>query len=192
MFMLESGFDVEDVCWYTLLVLQYSWFNKSSKRNVVLEKFCSFCDQEYRKIIKHVSTGWLSLKTAAIRTLQLYQPLRSYFVFQEVRPNCLERLKVLFSDPITEVFHFFYQLSYKAFLILINTFREKNHYYQDYMTRFNNFSKELPVNFSKLILLQMEICSVMYGENKKIKNQATLIFDNISFSYFSTSYFFEN
>ena len=79
---------------------------------------------------------------------------------------------------------------YKVLLILINTFREKDHSYQDYMTRFNNSSKELPVNFSKLILLQMEICLVMNGENKKTKNQVVLIFDNVFFSYFSISYYF--
>ena len=38
---------------------------------------------------------------------------------------------------------------YKVFLALISTFREKNHYYQDYMTRFNNSPKELLVNSSK-------------------------------------------
>ena len=48
------------------------------------------------------------------------------------------------------------------------------------MTGFCNSSKELPVNFSRLILLQMEICLVMHGENKKIKNHVALIFDIFS------------
>ena len=37
MFMLESGFDVED-----MLVDLFYWFDKSSKRKVELEEFCSF------------------------------------------------------------------------------------------------------------------------------------------------------
>ena len=102
MFMLESGFEVMD-----MLVDIFCWFDKSSKRKVELEEFCSFCGQEYRKIIKHVSTRWLSLETAVTQTLQLYQPLPSYFLSQEVRPNCLERLETFFADPMTEVFLFF-------------------------------------------------------------------------------------
>ena len=58
------------------------------------------------------------------------------------------------------------------------------------MTRFNNSSKELHVNFSKLILLQIEICLVMRGEKKKVKNQIVLTFDNTFYSYFLTSHFF--
>ena len=49
--MLGSGFNVEDI-----LVDIFYWFDKSSKREVDLEKFCSFCDQGHRKIIKHVCT----------------------------------------------------------------------------------------------------------------------------------------
>ena len=57
MFMLEIGFHVED-----MLVDIFYWFNKSLKGKVELEEFCFFCNQEYRKIIKHVSKKWLNLK----------------------------------------------------------------------------------------------------------------------------------
>ena len=39
MFMLKSGFDVDD-----MLVDIFYWFEKSSKRKVELEEFCSFSD----------------------------------------------------------------------------------------------------------------------------------------------------
>ena len=188
MFMLESRFAVE----VKLVDISY-WFDKRMKKKFELEGFCSFCDQVYPKIIKHVSTRWLSLKTPVTRTLQLYQPLQSYFFYlkrldQTVWKSQKFYLQVLSQEP----FFFSTNILYKALLIVINTFREKNHYYQDCMTRFNNSSKGLHVNFSKLILLQMEISSVIHGENKKIKNQAALNFDNTFFSYFSTSCFFEN
>ena len=54
-----AGFDIED-----FLVDLYHYFDKSSKRKVTLEEFCLFCEQEYRKIIKYVSTTWLSLEAA--------------------------------------------------------------------------------------------------------------------------------
>ena len=108
--MLDIGFDVEDIH-----VDIFYWFDKSSKRKVELDEFCFFCDQEYCKIIKHASTSWLSFETAATQTLQLYQPLLSYFLSQEVRPNCLERLEALFVDPITQVFLFFLPICFTKF-----------------------------------------------------------------------------
>ena len=70
----ETGFDVEE-----LVVDMFYWFDKSTKRKSSLEKYCCFCDVQYRKIIKHVSTRWLSLETAVERVLKLYNGLRSYF-----------------------------------------------------------------------------------------------------------------
>ena len=46
-----TDFDVED-----FLVDIYFWFDKSSKRKNLLKEYCTFCDTEYRKIVKHVST----------------------------------------------------------------------------------------------------------------------------------------
>ena len=62
-----------------------------------------------------MSTRWLSLKTPVTRSLQLYQPLQSYFFLsQEARPNCLEKPEVLFAGPITGAFLFFYQYTLQS------------------------------------------------------------------------------
>ena len=42
--------------------------------------------------------------------------MRSYFLSQEVRPSCLEKLEALFADPMTEVFLFFYQYALQKFV----------------------------------------------------------------------------
>ena len=96
-------------CWNVVFMIRIClyWFDKSSKKKVEVEEFCFFCDQEHRKIMKHVSTRWLCLDTAVTRTLRLYQPLRSYFLSQEVRPNLVETLDVLFADPMRKIFLFF-------------------------------------------------------------------------------------
>ena len=73
MFMLESGFDVENMFIDRYACLLH-WFDKISNKKFEFEEFCSFCDQEYRRIIKHVSTRWLSLENANTRTLRIYQP----------------------------------------------------------------------------------------------------------------------
>ena len=74
-FSKVAEFDIED-----FLVDLYHYFDKSSKRKVALEEFCLFCEQEYRKIIKYVSTRWLSLEAAVTRSLKIYPSLRSYFL----------------------------------------------------------------------------------------------------------------
>ena len=66
-FSVACGFDIEE-----LVVDLYYWFDKSTKRNNELRSYCMFCDQEYRTIIKHVSTRWLSLEIAVDRTLRQF------------------------------------------------------------------------------------------------------------------------
>ncbi len=56
----------------------YFWFDKSTKRKATLVEFCEFCDHEFRRILKHVNSRWLSLETANLRTLKMFIPLESY------------------------------------------------------------------------------------------------------------------
>lgn len=69
-----SGFNVEEVSDL------FYWFEKSTKRKACLVEYCAFCDTEYRNIVKHVNTRWLSLERAISRVLQQYDPLKSYFL----------------------------------------------------------------------------------------------------------------
>ena len=73
-----AGFDIEG-----FLVDLYHYFDKSLKRKFTLEAFSLFCEQEYRKIIKYISTRWLSLEAAVTRYLKIYPSLRSYFLSAE-------------------------------------------------------------------------------------------------------------
>lgn len=58
----SSKFDCEE-----FLIDVYFWFEHSTKRKNELRSFCDFCDQQYRRVIKHVSTRWLSLEIAIER-----------------------------------------------------------------------------------------------------------------------------
>ena len=74
-FTSNTGFEVEDCC----LDLFY-YFDKSMKRKSVLWEYYEFCDQEYRKILKHVNVQWLSPERAVDLTLNQYEELKSYFL----------------------------------------------------------------------------------------------------------------
>ena len=91
-FPLETVFDIED-----MLVDVFHRFDKSNKRKNTLKEFCEFMEQEYKKIIKLLSTRWLSLESTVTRCLKLYLSLKSYFLsVDEIRDlaDCLESLVI--------------------------------------------------------------------------------------------------
>lgn len=69
------SFNVED-----FLIDIYYHFDKSAKRKAKLREFSQFCDTVVRKVLKHVSTRWLSIGKCVERILQMYTSLRSYFL----------------------------------------------------------------------------------------------------------------
>ena len=101
-----SGFDVEEIC-----VDVFYYFDHSTKRKGELADFSHFCNTESRKMLKYVSTRWLSLQTSVERILKQYQPLCSYFLSQDENHSDrrLTRLQSVFNDPLTEAFLLFYQ-----------------------------------------------------------------------------------
>ena len=98
------GFDIEEMS-----IDLYYWFEKSTKRKNGLLEYCIFCDQDYRSIVKHVTTRWLSLERAVERTLKQYSSLRSYFISESESQPRFQRLQKLFEDPMSEVYLFFFQ-----------------------------------------------------------------------------------
>ena len=65
--------------------------------------------QEYRSIIKHVSTRWLSLELAVQRALKQFPSLTSYFKSEDNSQPRFQRLQKVFHDPMTEVYLMFFQ-----------------------------------------------------------------------------------
>ena len=51
----------------------------SSKRKEIYQAFLEFCEVELLKILKHVTTRWLSLQKCVIRVLHHWPALNSYF-----------------------------------------------------------------------------------------------------------------
>ena len=120
-FCSSCGFDVEEFC-----IDIYYWFDKSTKRKNSLLSYCTFCDQEYRNIIKHVTTRWLSLKCAIERILKQYPSLKSYFLSENERQPRFQRLHDLCADPTTEIFCYFSRMSFLALQMQMNSYKKKN------------------------------------------------------------------
>ncbi len=62
-----------------ILVDIYYHFHHSVKSIVSLTDYAEFCDVEFKKILKHCETRWLSLTRSIKRTLDMWEPLLSYF-----------------------------------------------------------------------------------------------------------------
>ena len=62
-----------------LLVDIYYHFRNSVNHIVSLKEFAEFCCVDFKSILKHCETQWLSLRLAINRTLDMWDPLLSYF-----------------------------------------------------------------------------------------------------------------
>ena len=99
-----TGFNVED-----LIIDLFYWFEKSIKRMACLSEYCTFCDVNYREVVKHVNTRWLNLERAVGRVLQQYDELKSYCLSEDDSSPRFQWLHAVFSTPVTEIYLLFYQ-----------------------------------------------------------------------------------
>uniref|UniRef100_H3AK16 HAT C-terminal dimerisation domain-containing protein n=1 Tax=Latimeria chalumnae TaxID=7897 RepID=H3AK16_LATCH len=64
----------------TVVLKVYGFFSVSAKRRENLKEFFVFLDVQWRKILQHVTTRWLSLNPAISRMLQNWAAIKSYFI----------------------------------------------------------------------------------------------------------------
>ena len=81
----------------------YYWFDKSTKRKTELSEYCVFRDNTYKHVLKHVSMRLFSLEYTVSGTLEMYQPLKSYFLSGSEKHPRYKRLPKQFDNPMTEV-----------------------------------------------------------------------------------------
>ena len=92
----------------------YYHFEKSVKRKAELREYMEFTEVEVRKVLKHVSTRWLSLGKSVTRTLQQWDGLKPYFLskFGDLAQKSGERenrLVKIFKDPYSKLYFLFVQ-----------------------------------------------------------------------------------
>ena len=96
--MENLNVDVENI-----VLKIYGHFSVSAKRRETLKDFHSFVETEYREILRHVPTRWLSLQPCIERILLFWKALSSYFLSRP--PDCSKQLYKLLSidDDSTEI-----------------------------------------------------------------------------------------
>lgn len=98
----------------------YSHFSSQAKRVKVLEDFFEFVELEYKPILRHVPTRWLSLYPAVERLAKIFPAIKSYFL--SLDENCPLIIKSFISDEsvgsqnlITECYLAFFHNTLKMF-----------------------------------------------------------------------------
>ena len=115
-----------------------------------LESFCQFRDQEYKRIIKFISTSWLSLEAAVGRVLRLLLSLKSYFLSEEDKSPRFERLCEHFENPMLEAYLLFYQFSLKVFIKLNLLLQREDPLISRVHGHIQRFMKKLSLKFLNL------------------------------------------
>lgn len=101
---VQKGANTLSVKVEDIIIDLYYHYEKRGKRKAELCSSTQFTDSEVRKVLKHVSTRWLSLGKTVARTIEQWEGLRSYFLsdFGHDREKGGEREKRLvkaFNDP---------------------------------------------------------------------------------------------
>lgn len=91
----------------------YNFFSIYTVRTEALKEFCTFVEIEYRKLLFHSKTRWLSLFPVINRVLQMFPALQSFFLSEDQPPiglktffeNSLNESYLWFAHSLMSIFH---------------------------------------------------------------------------------------
>ncbi|CAF1516743.1 unnamed protein product [Rotaria sordida] len=78
------------------LLTIYTHFSRSAKRIAELKSYYEFYEQDYMVILKHIKLRWLTLYTSIERLLQVFTPIKNYFL--SLDDDCPKELQEFFSS----------------------------------------------------------------------------------------------
>ena len=79
----------------------YQYFSIYTVRTEQLKEHCKFANCEYKRLLFHSKTRWLSLFPGILRLLEMFSPLKSYFLSQEHPPIAIRRF---FKNEMSELY----------------------------------------------------------------------------------------
>lgn len=98
---IHHGCDLLPVDAETIVLKIYNYFSIYTVRTESLKEFCETADVEYKQLLYHSKTRWLSLFPAIERLLKLFTPLKDYFENIQKPPVVI---KDFFQNPLSEAY----------------------------------------------------------------------------------------
>ena len=132
----------------------FYWFDKSSKRKGKLAEYFEFCNQEYQKILKHISICWLSLERCIHQVLKKLLSIKLYFESEHFADAHFQTLHAAFSNPIFQSVLLFHSASIQLFTNFNKVAR----------TRRANYSQDAMLNLAKKLASRIVQPTVITGQ----------------------------
>ncbi len=166
-----SGFDIDD-----LAVDIFYYFDKSTKRKAALSDYTQFCDLVYRKMLKHVTTRWLSLNTSVNRILSGYEGLKSYFLSEDDEDSKIPRFARLrnhFENPMTEIYLMFFQAVIPTFTTVNEFLQRGEPVIHLLLDQLESFLKKLAGKFIRVdaIAAANKVCEINFADDEIMKEK---------------------
>ena len=101
----------------------YQYFSIYTVRTEQLKEYCEFANCEYKKLLSDSKTRWLSLFPEITRLIEIFSPLKSYFLSQEHPPIVIKRF---FENEMSEIYLWHMYLLMSVFLGHIQVVEKAN------------------------------------------------------------------
>lgn len=79
----------------------YQYFHIYTVRTEKLKEYCEFAEVEYRKLLSHSKSRWLSLFPGITRLIEMFPALQSFFLSQEQPPTVIRKF---FENEMSEIY----------------------------------------------------------------------------------------
>ncbi|CAH0563113.1 unnamed protein product [Brassicogethes aeneus] len=120
---IQTAADLLSVDIENIAIKIYSYFYIYTVRVENLKEFCDSADMEYKKLLGYSKTRWLAMMPAIERILQLFSPLKSYFLTEEKCPRILSNF---FEDDTSELWLQFLHNEAAVFHSAVNSIEGDN------------------------------------------------------------------
>lgn len=139
---IQTAADLLPVDIEQIITKIYSYFYIYTVRVENLKDFCEEVDVQFKRILGYSKTRWLALTPAVERILQMYSPLKAYFLSQEKCPAVLHQF---FTNECSELWLKFVHVQASIFTDSVKmmegdktNFVEVSHLYMDLQNKYKH------------------------------------------------------
>lgn len=134
------GFEALHIDFESVIERVFNYFSIYTIRTEKLKEFANFVEVEYRPLLHHSKTRWLSLLPCIHRFLEMYDALKSLFLSDESFPKVIS---TFFEKEINEAYLWFLHSLMSLFDSKIKNVERENNSVVETLTHLNRLKTEL-------------------------------------------------
>ncbi|XP_066486947.1 MAX gene-associated protein isoform X3 [Tiliqua scincoides] len=137
---IQHGADTLGINLECIVMKLYNYFSIYTVRTEQLKEYCEFVDINYKQLLSHTKTRWLSLFPAIHRILETYEDLQSYFLSLPRPPKIL---KTFFTAKLSKAYLWHLHSLMSVFHDSIKDIQKERNSIVDIMNILENVSSQL-------------------------------------------------